>query len=602
MSLLAELRAAFAPIVAGYEPDPARAATLLSMIRPATSSAHGDYQANLCMPLAKQLGRKPNELAAEIAAKLPTSGLIASATPAGGFINLSLAAQPLADSLRAVLANPNLGVTKAAKPKNVVIDYSGPNVAKPLHVGHLRSTVIGDSLKRILNALGHHAVGDNHLGDWGFQFGILIYGYKHYLDAAAFERDPVRELARLYVLINGRFQKPGDDDAAGDDPLRAACRAETAKLHAGDPENVALWQKFMPSCLAMLAPIYSRLGVTLEHTYGESFYHPMLPGVVSELLEKGLAREMNGAVVIPNAKGDYPPPPPPGEKSKEEPPAIIRNRDGAYNYTTSDLATVKFRAEEMKVDTALYVVDARQAMHFRTVFAAAKRWGYDRTEFVHVMFGSILGPDGKPIKSRDGNVYELEALLDEAVSGAGAAIVAARAERAAFGHAVAELSPQQIRERAEVIGVGTVKYTDLSGHRTSDYTFDLKRMLAPDGNTATYMLYAYARCRGIQRKSGEAAFGAAPVTLDHPAERALVLALLRYPDALESAGAELAPHLLVSYLWDAGKAFSVFNDTCPVLQAETPGLRASRLTLVEATARTLKTCLNLLGVETVEQM
>ncbi len=606
MSLLDDVRDLFDPVLARHEPDADRRAQLLALVRPATDARHGDYQANFAMPLAKQAGRKPQELAAAIVAGLPAKDLIASAAVAGpGFINLTLATASLAGRVQTLAADPRLGVVPVAVPKTFVIDYSGPNVAKPLHVGHLRSTVIGDALVRILRALGHTVIGDNHLGDWGTQFGILIYGYKHHRDEAAYQADPVRELARLYVAVRQMFAKKESDDAPPpDDPVQNACRLETAKLHAGDAKNVRLWHQFMPACLDMLRPIYARLGVAIDYAHGESFYHPMLPGVVADLVERGLAVESNGALVVPNAKGLVPTTP--EEQKSEEPPALIRKRDGAYTYTTTDLATVKYRAETWRPDALLYVVDARQGLHFKTVFANARRWGHGDIHYEHVAFGSILGLDRKPLRTRDGEVYELETLLDESVAGAAARYEESRAERAGFGHELPELSDAEKRDVAEVIGIGSVKYADLNCHRTTDYIFNLDRMLAKEGNTATYMQYAYARCRAIFRKGdvAEAPFrdGSTPVTLDHPAERALALALLRLPEALASAAADLTPHLVTAYLWDVAKSFNVFFDSCHVLQAETEALRASRLQLVDLSGRVIRHALDLLGIRTVEQM
>jgi arginyl-tRNA synthetase len=607
MSLLAAVRSLVAPALAELVPDPADRAGYLAMVKPAADPKNGDYQANLAMALAKQLGRpkEAKEVAAEIVARLPTDGMIQSATVAGpGFINLRLSDTWLAERLRAVAADDRLGVAPVAAPRSFVIDLSGPNVAKPLHVGHLRSTIIGDALVRLLRFLGHAVVGDNHLGDWGTQFGILLYGYKHHRDDDAFAADPVRELARLYVHVRGLFKKKDDEDeeAPTDDPVLNACREETAKLHAGDPENVALWQRFMPACLDMLKPIYDRLDVHIDHALGESFYNPMLSGVVDDLLAKGIAVESNGAVVVPNAKGVIPGP----EDTNEEPPALVRKRDGAFTYTTTDFATVKHRAETWQPDAMLYVVDARQALHFKTLFANARRWGYDRVEFQHVQFGSILGAGRRPLKTRDGRVPELMDLLNEAVAVAGRKYRESLDERRASGREAPDLSAEEERGIAEAVGVGAVKYADLNQNRLSDYTFDVDRMTAAEGNTATYMQYAYARCRSIFRKGGidpDVFRATSPqITLGHPAERALALQLSRFEDALLAAADELAPHLITAYLWDTAKAYSVFFEACPVLTADTPEQKAGRLLLVDLTARTIRTALGLLGIKTVERM
>lgn len=604
MSLLNAIRKVFEPILAELSPDRAKVADYLAMVKSSANADHGDYQANFAMALAKAVGLKPPELAKTIIAKIPANDLIESATVAGpGFINIKLKSNDLTNRIATVAKDARLGVATVAKPKTFVIDLSGPNVAKPLHVGHLRSTIIGDALVRILRFCGHTVVGDNHLGDWGTQFGILIYGYKHHRDDAAYAADPVRELARLYILVRNLAKASEDDEETVGGEVMDACRKETAKLHAGDPENVSLWQKFMPACLEMLRPIYERLDVKIDHALGESFYHSMLPGIVEDLLAKKIAVESNGAVVVPNAKGIVPKE---SEMAKEEPPALIRKRDGAFTYTTTDLATIKYRVETWKPDVMLYVVDARQALHFKTLFANAKRWGHSNVDFQHIQFGSILGRDKKPYRTRDGGTVELSALLDEAAERGLEKYEQSYADRKAVGHEVPELTDDVKRTIAETVGYGGVKYSDLSGNRTSDYIFDYDKMLATDGNTATYMQYAYARCRSIFRKGeiDEAAFKAKlpPVTITTPQERALVVQLLKLPEAIDAAAAEYLPHYLTAYLWDLAKAYSTFFEACPVLKAETPELRDSRLVLVDLVARTIQLVLNLLGIRTVERM
>ena len=606
MNLLTRLRSLFAPVLTDLAPDKAKVPDYLGMIKPAANADHGDYQANFAMPLAKALGQKPPDLAKEIIAALPPNDLIETPTVAGpGFINLRLKADFLAAAVCTVANDVKLGVEPAASPKTFVIDLSSPNVAKPLHVGHLRSTIIGDALVRILRYLGHTVEGDNHLGDWGLQFGILIHGYKNFRDDAAFQADPVRELARLYVQINKMFKKEGDEeDGPTDDPVKKACQEETAKLHAGDPENNALWQQFMPACMEMLRPIYERLGVKIDHAHGESFYNPMLAGVVADMLAKGIAFESKGAVVIPNAKGIIPQTP--EEQKKEDPPAILRKRDGAFTYTTTDLATIKHRADTWKPDAMLYVVGAPQALHFKTVFAQAKRWGYDRVEMTHVQFGSMLDTDRKPFGMRKGGIIELMSLLDDAAKLSLEKYEANSADRREHGHDVPDLSAAEKAEIAEVIGVGAVKYADLCQSRTTDYVFDLDKMTATVGNTAAYMQYAYARYRSILRRENadDGRFRTDPpaVVISHAAERGLVLQLLRFPEAVDAAAADYLPHMISMYLWDVAKAASVFYENCPVLKAETPQLKDSRLLLVDLVARVIKQALDLLGIRTVERM
>jgi arginyl-tRNA synthetase len=524
-------------------------------------------------------------------------------------------------------ADERLGV-RAAPAKTFVIDYSSPNVAKPLHVGHLRSTIIGDALTRLLRFLGHKVITDNHLGDWGLQFGTLLHGYKHHRDEVALKADPVQEMVRLYKVVRKLIdpaEKVEDDPRVAKDyspeileeskRVLAACRAETAKLHAHDPENFALWQQFMPWCLGEIEPLYQRLGVKFDHTLGESFYNPFLADVVESLLARGIARESQGAVaVFFDAQGEVTDRPEEGLEEAAEgeqrrykvPPAIVRSGHGAFTYTTSDLATIRYRVEQWKPDTILYVVDARQARHFKTLFAIARRWGYAGVRLEHISFGSVLGEDRKPIKTREGEVIELCALLDEAVVRAGAAYERSRQERKERGEEVPELSRDEFNEVKEAVGIGAVKYADLCQNRTSDYVFSWDKMLAMNGNTATYMQYAYARTRAIFRRGGEAVepFRSDPPlpSLGTSEERALGLRLLQLEEALRVAGEELQPHAITSYLWDLAKSFSGFFDKCHVLKAETPELRRSRLLLCDLTGRAIQLSLSLLGIRTVERM
>ena len=607
MNLLTQIRALFEPALTAVAPDPAKVPDYLAAIKPSANSDNGDYQANMAMAMGKALGQKPPDVATSIIAAIPPNDLLEEPTVAGpGFINLRLKPDFLARAVEGIATDPKLGVAPAAKPRTFVIDLSGPNVAKPLHVGHLRSTIIGDALVRILRFLGHTVVGDNHLGDWGTQFGILLHGYKHHRDDAAFAADPVRELARLYLHVRGlaKVAEGDEDDAPADNPVMAACRAETSKLHAGDAENIALWKRFMPACLEMLRPIYDRLGVTIDSTLGESFYNPMLPGVVEDMLAKGIAFESKGAVVIPNAKGIIPQTE--AEQGKEDPPAVIRKRDGAFTYTTTDLATIKHRVETWKPDAMLYVVGAPQALHFKTIFAQARRWGYTDAEFQHLQFGSMLGPDRKMFATRKGGVIELTSLLDDAARLSLQKYEENSVARRAVGPKVYEPTAEQKAEIGEVVGVGAVKYADLSQNRTTDYVFDLDKMTATVGNTAAYMQYAYARCRNIFREGevNDTRFRTRPpmVIFSHAAERALSLQLLRFPEAVEAAAADHLPHLITAYLWDLAKCYSVFYEGCPVLKAETPELKDSRLLLVDLVGRVIKQALDLLGIRVVERM
>jgi arginyl-tRNA synthetase len=620
MNLLTQIRSLFEPVLKAVAPDPTKVPDYLAMIKSAANPEHGDYQANVAMPLAKVLGgRKPPDVAKEIVAKLPANDLLDEPTVAGpGFINLRLKSAFLAKAVQAIATDPKLGV-EPVKAKTVVIDYSSPNVAKPLHVGHLRSTIIGDALARILEFLGHTVITDNHLGDWGTQFGMLIHGYRHFLDRAAYERDPVRELARVYVEVRKQCAKeardyliakgldPEDEDALENAPSATmeACRQETAKLHAGDPANSKLWEEFLPHSMAEVHAIYRRLGTrlfTFEH--GESYYHSMLPSVVSELLDKGLAGLSQGAVVIPNARGNIPQTK--EELEKEDPPGIIRKKDGAYTYYTTDLATIKYRVDHFHPDAMLYVVGVPQSLHFKTLFAQGRRWGYDRVELEHIKFGTMFGENRKALSTRAGGALELDSLIDEAIKLGFQKYQESYESRKASGHDVPELTDEVKRDIADAIGVGAFKYADLSQNRTSDYVFSYDKMLATEGNTATYMQYAYARCRGIFRKGevDEKRFRTNPpaAVLGEPAERALALQLLRFPEAVEAAAAEYLPHLITSYLWDLAKSYSVFFESCPVLKAPTPELKDSRLLLVDLVGRVIQQALDLLGIRTVERM
>jgi arginyl-tRNA synthetase len=602
MNVLQLLQGKLAGALASMVPDPAPYATL---VKPTQDPRHGDYQANCAMALAKVLPTKPQsrEVAQAIVSKLDLGDVLEPPQVAGpGFINLRLRNDWLAEQLRAMAASDRLGVSTVAHPKTFVIDYSSPNVAKPMHVGHLRSTIIGDALARLLRFLGHTVVTDNHLGDWGLQFGMLLFGYKHFLDKEAFASDPVMELARLYLLVREQTKPADDEEENTDKPPKYTeeqkerarqvleeCRQETAKLHAGDAVNRKLWEMFMPHCYEEIACIYRRLDVNFDHQHGESFYDPMLPEVVRELEANGVARESKGAIAI--------------FFKEDEPPALVRKRDGAFTYTTSDLATVKYRVENFEPDTMLYVVDSRQALHFQHVFEAARLWGY-RVEMEHVSFGSVLDPrTRKPMKTREGGAPSLEELLDQASARARQVFMENVEER---GEGGAPLTTQEEENIFEVVGTGAVKYADLSQNRSSDYTFDPCKMVNMDGNTATYMQYAYVRNRGIFRKGDvdPTSLRTDPPlpALGLPEERALALQLLRFEDSLTAAAADYRPHLITAYLWDLSKSYSGFFQNCPVLKAETPELRRSRLLLCDLTARVIQRGLDLLGIRTVERM
>jgi len=632
-----------------------------AMVRPTADPRFGDYQANCAMPLAKVINRPPREVAAQLVQGLDVADICETVDIAGpGFINLRLRDDFIGHAISEMLRDERLGVPQAIAPQTILIDYSSPNVAKPMHVGHIRSTVIGDALARIFRFLGHRVVTDNHLGDWGTQFGMVIYGFKHFGNESALNAAPVEELSRLYRLVNrvigyhaalstleparaaanesrqavevlqsnlsgiadskekkhaektlasaikklaGAAEKleqiestllaAAQDgeflDAAKEHPrIAEAVLQETAKLHAGDQENLALWERFLPHCQDEIDRVYRRLGVTFDHTLGESFYHEMLGQVVEELRSAGLASDSEGAVCVFLPEFDA--------------PMIVRKRDGAFLYATTDLATLFYRRTEFAPDEILYVVDTRQSEHFEKLFAVAKRLGFSGIRLEHVNFGTVLGTDGRPFKTRSGQSVGLESLLDEAVARA-MAVVCDPERSARLDPPMSELEKQQI---AAAVGHGAIKYADLSHHRTSDYKFDLQKMVSLDGNTSAYVQYAYARVSGIMQKGGvtsdEIASSSVLPGLSEPAERSLAMTLLKFGESLEQVKADYAPNFLVDYLYDAAKAYAVFNDSCPVLKASDEETTHSRLVLVATTARVLREGLALLGIQVVSRM
>jgi arginyl-tRNA synthetase len=591
MNLQRQIQEKLAKALEGLVPEPGNYS---ATVKPAQDPRFGDYQVNCAMALAKVLGGKPHDIASRIAARFDTGDLFEPPEIAGpGFINLRFRMAWLAAELQKIAGDERLGVGPVGSPETVVVDFSSPNVAKPMHVGHLRSTVIGDALSRLYRFLGHQVITDNHLGDWGTQFGILLYGYKNYLDKDALAKDPVREMVRLYVLVRDLMKAGDNEDEEGQagSPIADAARQETAKLHAGDPENLRLWQEFMPWCLEEIERVYRRLDVHFDHAHGESFYNPRLQGVVTSLLEKGIAHKSEGAVVI---------------FIEPDKPAIIQKQDGAFTYTTSDLATIRYRIEEWNPIRILYVVGTPQSFHFQNLFAAARRWGYTNVELRHIAFGSVLGTDRRPIRTREGGAIELGQLLDEAVERASGLYEQSREERKARGEDVPELNREERESISQIVGIGAVKYADLSQNRTSDYVFSWDKMLAMDGNTGTYMQYAYARIRSIFRKGNvdvEALRQEAPLPrLEEPEERALALLLLRLEETLLAAAEEYKPNIVTAYLWDLAKSYNAFYQNCPVLKAGSDEVRRSRLLLCDLTGRTIQLGLGILGIKTPERM
>jgi arginyl-tRNA synthetase len=568
-------------------------------LRPTSDAQHGDYQLNGLLPLAKQLKKNPRELAQVVAEKLRGHAAIASAEVAGpGFVNLRLSDAWLASVLVSDLADSARdGVPEAQHKERVVVDFSGPNIAKQMHVGHLRSTIIGDALVRLLRFLGHEVIGDNHLGDWGTQFGLLIVGMRELGDEAAVfdERaaqtravtpDPIVELERVYKLASER--------AKSDASFAAQARAELAKLQAGAAESMAAWRRFVSLTMHELDKIYERLDVQFDTWHGESFYNDQLPAVIERLQQHGLAREDQGALcVFFNEHAAAP-----EELKRQKEPLIVQKQDGAFLYSTTDLAALLYRHDVQKATRAIYVVDMRQALHFKQVFAVVKLLGIEDMRTEHLGFGSVLGKDGKPLKTRDahGNAITLAALLDEAEERALARLREGKAE------GKIDLTESELATIARAVGIGAVKYADLHQNRASDYQFDFDKMITFQGNAGPYLQYAFARVQSIFRKGGltlDEARG--EIALASAEERVLGRVLVRFGEVVHQAAEFGLPHLITDHLYELAKAYSSFFEACPVLKAE-GDLRESRLALCALTARQIRRGLSLLGIQTVDRM
>jgi arginyl-tRNA synthetase len=597
MKILAELQNSFRQAllaVAGERVDAAGLDELVAMVRPSQDPKFGDYQANCAMSLGKKLGKPPRAIATalveQVTGQPDWEALCEQPKVEGpGFINLRIRTDWLRRQLTAAAADERLGIAPVEKPRTVVIDYSAPNVAKPMHVGHIRSTVIGDALYRILKFLGHTVISDNHIGDWGTQFGMLIYGRKegffkgkeHYSTL-----EKVGELGTIYQQVN---RLSGENAEAA-----KKIRLETAKLHADDAENLKIWREILELGLSAIHQTYDTLGVSFDLELGESFYRYHLSGVVEDLLNRKIARPTEGAIGI--FFDDEP----------ESPPFLVQKNDGAFLYATTDLATIKHRVGRYHPDAILYVVDHRQSLHFTHLFKAARKWlGLNNVEMTHISFGTVLGEDGKPFKTRSSDTIGLTSLLDEAVSRA-LTVVATNDETKLGGPG---LSAEDREEVAKAVGIGAIKYADLSHNRTSDYVFSYDKMLAMNGNTATYIQYAYARVRNIFVRgelqtivSQEPPIAGESLSIDHPAERELGLELLRFSEALDAVVTDYRPNHLTSYLFELANRFSTFYEQCPVLKADTPEQRRNRLALCDLTARTLRLGLSLLGINVVEKM
>lgn len=550
-------------------------------VRQSAKVQFGDYQANGVMAVAKKLGMAPRQLAEQVLSHLDLNGIASKVEIAGpGFINIFLDPAFLADNVNRALQSERLGVA-TPQVQTIVVDYSAPNVAKEMHVGHLRSTIIGDASVRTLEFLGHKVIRANHVGDWGTQFGMLIA----YLEKQQQENAGEMALADLEGFYR-EAKKHYDEDEA----FAERARSYVVKLQGGDEYFLQMWRKLVDITMSQNQITYDRLNVTLtrDDVMGESLYNPMLPGIVADLKAKGLAVESEGATVV--FLDEY--------KNKEGEPmgVIIQKKDGGYLYTTTDIACAKYRYETLHADRVLYYIDSRQHQHLMQAWTIVRKAGYvpDSVPLEHHMFGMMLGKDGKPFKTRAGGTVKLADLLDEALERA----------RRLVAEKNPEMSADELENLAKVVGIGAVKYADLSKNRTTDYVFDWDNMLAFEGNTAPYMQYAYTRVLSVFRKAGidENALTDAPVVIAEDREAQLAARLLQFEETLSVVAREGTPHVMCAYLYDLAGLFSGFYEHCPILSAESEATRNSRLKLALLTAKTLKLGLDTLGIETVERM
>jgi arginyl-tRNA synthetase len=560
-----------------------------AIVRPTTDPKFGDFQINGAMKLGKELGKPPRELAEPIAAALADVDAIDKAEVAGpGFVNIHLSTSWIAAKLSEALEDADRdGVPAIDAAEKIIVDFSSPNIAKQMHVGHLRSTIIGDAIARILSFVGHEVVRDNHLGDWGTQFGLLIVGMREWGEENALRTEPIAELERVYKLAS---ERAGKDEAFAD-----GARAELARLQNGDAESRALWEHFVKVSRTALDAVYAELDVSFDTWLGESAYHDALPGVVEDLLERGIAREDDGAVCIFWGEIDGAP----KALRKQKTPFIVRKKDGAFLYSTTDIATVLHRQDHFHADRALYVVDSRQGLHFQQLFAVMALLGTDMT-LEHIGFGTVLGRDGKPLRTRDasGQVITLASLLAESKQRA----------RARIDEGIAEgrlrVKPEEMDEVSRIVGIGAVKYADLRQNRLSDYQFDWDKMISFQGNSGPYLQYAYARCASIFAKGGvdmDEAAASARISLEAATEVTLGKHLLRFSDVVHQAAATSQPHLICEHVYELARAFNGFYAECPVLDAE-PDARESRLGLTAMSARQIRRGLDLVGIGVVERM
>jgi len=540
-------------------------------VRPCTDPRHGHFQTHLPMVAAKQVGENPRDIASRLAKEcVPPPNWETPEVAGSGFVNYRVQPAAVAQAVESLRKDPSLGITATTKPETIVIDFSSPNIAKAMHVGHIRSTLLGDTLSRLLTRCGHKVIRINHLGDWGTQFGKLLLAYRN---AGRPPLDPSRSIEQLE-----EFYKKGHEESEANPAKMELARAELAALQSGEPERTQDWKHFCQRSSEHFQEIYRRLGVTFDLEKGESSYQSQLSIVVDELLQKGIAEQSQGAVVVKNPK-------------ISEEPFLIRKSDGAFLYGTTDLAALQSRILELHADRIIYVTDGRQQLHFQWLFDTAIRWG-KTVPLEHVWFGSILGPDRKPLKSRDGSPIKLVDLLNEAKDRAKKILLEKRPD----------LDEKTLETKSELLGIASLKYADQMPGRNLDYVFTWEKLLAFDGNTAPYILNAYVRSRSILRKAGVSTPPSHKIHLEEPAEEELSRHLLRFSDVIELAASDRKPHHLCGYLFETAGLFHRFFENCPVLQAKTQSLQESRLTLAGLTGDILRDGLNLLGISTLEEM
>jgi arginyl-tRNA synthetase len=542
-------------------------------LTPASDARFGDYQTNAALLLGKQRGENPRKVAEKILGQIDVGDLCEPPTVAGaGFINFTLRAEAVAEKAAQLLQDERLGVTKTASPRRIVIDFGSPNVAKPMHVGHIRSTVLGDALARIAQFFGHEVIRDNHIGDWGTQFGMVIYGWKNLLDRQSLKRDPIAELVRIYKETNERSTK--------DPSVREACRQELVKMQSGDAENLSIWKQCVDLSMGDFERAYELLDIHYDIQRGESFYNDRLPGVVERLLKSGIAEISEGAVCV--FFRDIP--------ELADKPCIIRKRDGGYNYATTDVTTIDYRINDLKANTIWIVTGAPQILHFKQIFEIARREGY-KADFRHITHGSILGENRKLMKTRSGENVPLRDLLDEACERA----------RKIVEEKNPDLSDAEKIDIAQKIGIGAIKYADLSQYRMTDYVFSWDKMLSLQGNTAPYLQNAYVRIRSIFRKAGETQTTIDQLVLAEAAEINLAKRLCQFAEVVPQVLNDFRPNILANYLFELANSFHTFYEACPVLKSEEP-TRGSRLALCDLSGRVLQRGLDLLGIKVPEKM